>query len=35
MATVFLVRDLKHHRRVAMKILREDIAAVQYRRALT
>jgi len=28
MATVFLAEDLKHHRMVAIKVLREDLAAV-------
>ncbi|MGH7467462.1 MAG: hypothetical protein ACRENP_05695 [Longimicrobiales bacterium] len=27
MATVYLAEDLKHHRKVAIKVLREDIAA--------
>jgi serine/threonine-protein kinase len=27
MATVYLARDLKHHRRVAVKVLRPDLAA--------
>ena len=28
MATVYLAEDLKHHRRVAIKVLREDVAAL-------
>src|SRR5450759_5939628 len=27
MATVYLAEDLKHHRKVAIKVLREDLAA--------
>ena len=28
MATVYLARDLKHHRKVALKVLRPELAAV-------
>jgi serine/threonine-protein kinase len=28
MATVYLAEDLKHHRKVAVKVLRPDLAAV-------
>ena len=28
MATVYLARDLKHHRKVALKVLRTELAAV-------
>ena len=28
MATVYLAEDLKHHRRVAIKVLRPELAAV-------
>ena len=27
MATVYLAEDIKHHRKVAIKVLREDLAA--------
>ena len=29
MATVFLAEDLKHHRKVAVKVLRPELAAVR------
>ncbi len=29
MATVYLAEDLKHHRKVAVKVLRPELAAVQ------
>ena len=32
MATVYLAEDLKHHRKVAVKVLRPELAAVHQRR---
>jgi serine/threonine protein kinase len=33
MATVYLARDLKHQRQVAIKVLRPELAAVPHRAA--